>query len=192
MMRRFVAALVIAILAASLAACGEAPTAEQVSSTALAPAPPAAAAPAAGPTSDSLSPTQTVLPYQQFPTDPQQTPQIVLDKLAAKQPMLMYWYDPTSLVSKDQRREIDTVMKKYRGTIDLVTFDYTVGLRKPGASSTATLPLEVAKSELMTSLVGVNTTPFVLFVDGAGRVTYKFAGFVDARLLERETLRATQ
>jgi len=114
----------------------------------------------------------------------------VLDKLAAKQPMLMYWYDPTSLVSKDQRAEIDAVMKRYRGTIDLVTFDYTVGLKKPSVS--ATLPPEVAKSELMTSLLNVHTTPYVLFVDGSGRITYRFAGFVDRGLLERETLRATQ
>jgi hypothetical protein len=192
MMRRFVAALVVAILAASLAACGGAPTAEQVSSSALAPAPPAAVAPESAATSDSLSPTAAVLPYQQFPNDKLQTPQIVLDKLAAKQPMLMYWYDPTSLVSKDQRGEIDAVMKKYRGTIDLVTFDYTVGLKKPGASPSAALPPEVAKSELMTSLLNVHTTPYVLFVDGSGRITYRFAGYVERGLLERETLRATQ
>ena len=189
-MRRFVAALFVVILAASLAACGGAPTAEQVSSSALATAPPVAAAPVSAATSDTLSPTQTVLPYQQFPTDKTQTPQIVLDKLAAKQPMLMYWYDPTSLVSKDQRAEIDAVMKRYRGTIDLVTFDYTVGLKKPSAS--ATLPPEVAKSELMTSLLTVSTTPYVLFVDSSGRITYRFAGFVDRGLLEREILRATQ
>lgn len=190
-MRRLIAALVVLMVAASLAACSP-PTAEQISSSALASSSPSATAAASSVASDPLSPTQSAVPYVQFPTAGLQLPTVVADALTAKQPMLLYWYDPTATVSKDQRAEIDSVMKRYRGLIDLVAIDYTAGIPKPSASAGATLPVEVGRLELMTAQLRVNTTPYVLFVDRYGRITARFAGFVDRGLLERETLRATQ
>jgi hypothetical protein len=193
-MRRLIAALITLMVAVSLSGCGGAPTAEQISSTALATAPPTAQAPstASKNASDPLSPTQNVIPYQQFPTAGLQLPQVVADALSAKQPMLLYWYDPTATVSKDQRAEVDAVMKQYRGLIDLVIIDYTAGLPNRTVSAGTTLPVEVGRLELMTAQLKVNTTPYIMFVDRYGRITARFAGFVDRKYLERETLRATQ
>jgi hypothetical protein len=194
-MRRSVAALVLATVAVSLAACTGASTgtsgasvpANGISNAALATATPG---PVAAPSGDTLSPKESAEPVQQFPTDPTGVPQAVLDKLNAKRPMLLFFYDPTSKVTNDSRAEIDAVMKKYRGTIDLVTFNYTAGI--PSSSTQTSISAEVAKAELMTSTLKVKTTPYVLFVDRYGRITYRFAGFVDRGYLEREVLRATE
>lgn len=189
-MRRVVTALVLVMVAGALAACGGAPDGGTATTT----TPPAggavvATAPAAAAVKpDIYSPTQTVTAGDLFPSDPASVPQAVIDNLTAKKPMLLYWFDPTTHVAADQRREINAAIGKFRGDIELVTFDYTSGIASEGAS----LPAEVNKAELMTGVLKVNTTPFVLLVDRYGRVTYRFAGFVDRGLLEREVQRATQ
>jgi len=192
-MRRVVTALVLVMVAGSLAACGGAPD----SGTTETPATPAAAGAPAGAAvvatatavkADIYSPTQTVEPGKMFPSDPSSVPSAVIENLTAKKPMLVYFYDPTTKVASDQRREINSAIRKYRGDIELVTFDYTAGLVSEGTN----LPLELNKAELMTGVLKVNTTPYIVLVDGSGRITYRFAGFVDRGLLEREVLRATQ
>jgi len=190
-MRRVVTALVLVMVAGSLVACGGAAPDDGATTpeggtpgaavVATAPAVPA-------PKADIYSPTQTVTPGEMFPSDPTAVPAAVIENLTAKKPMLLFFFDPTTKVASDQRREINAAIKKYRGMIELVTFDYTAGL----ASEGTTLPPEVNKAELMTGVLKVNTTPYVVLVDGAGRITYRFAGFVDRGLLEREVLRATQ
>lgn len=191
-MRRLVAALVILMVAASLAACGG------TAGDTAAPAAPAATAPASADAStpvpsDIDSPTQTVQPYQQFPIDRSQVPTSVLEKLANKMPVVLYWYDPTTQASKDQGAEFNAIMPKYRGLIELESIDYTEALASTGVPSE--LPATGAtttKYALMTGLLKVTTTPYVMFVDRFGRITYRYAGFVDRTLLEREILRATQ
>jgi hypothetical protein len=190
-MRRLVAALVMTVAAVSLAACTAAPTTTGTStSTTPAAAAPVVASPVAAPSGDTLSPKQSATPVMQFPTDPTIVPKAVLSKLSAKQPMMVYFYDPSERAASETRVEIDTVAKKYRGMISLVTFNFTAGV--PETSSQATIPPEIAKAELMTAALNVKTTPYVLFVDRYGRITYRFAGYVDRGLLEREALRATQ
>jgi thioredoxin-like negative regulator of GroEL len=137
---------------------------------------------------DILSPTVAVTPGEMFPTDESAVPSAILANLQAKKPMLVYFYDPSAKVSADQRKEIDKALKGYTGTIQLVTFDYTIGLSGTASSSSP----DVEKSELLAGALKVNTTPYVILVDGAGRITYRFAGFVDRGLLEREVLRATE
>lgn len=190
-MRRLIAAVVVALVALSLWGCSSPPTAQEISSTALATAPPTAQPTASATASDPLSPTEVVEPYQQFPTKGIQLPNVVADALAAKRPMMLYWYDPSTTASKDQRAAIDAVMEDYRGLIDLITIDFTAGI-PTSASQATTLPAEVTKIELMTAQLKVHTTPYVMFVDRYGRITGRFAGFTDAKLLERETIRATQ
>jgi hypothetical protein len=182
-MRRIVAVMVVVAVAFALVACSSGTE----TATTTAPevkAPPAAAAAAAAPT--DKSPKQAVT-NAQFPTDPTSVPQTVLDRLKAKQPMLVFYYDSTQLVTNDQRTEIDEVMEKYRGLIDLVAYDVQEG--QPGAAKSA--DPEIKKAMAMAGTLGVTFQPYVLFVDRYGRITARFSGFVDAQILEREVLRAT-
>jgi hypothetical protein len=200
-MRRVVTALTLVVAAVALAACSSAPTssAPNPTTTAANSAPVAAAQAAASGSSgqpananssgDILSPVQVVAPGEMFPTDPASVPQAVLDNITAKMPMLVFVYDPTTNVAADERKEINAAISKYRGEIQLMTFNYRAGVV---ASTTTSLPPEVAKAELMVGLLKVNTTPYIVFVDRYGRVTYRFAGYVDRDLLEREVQRATE
>jgi hypothetical protein len=196
-MRKIVTALALVVAAVALAACssGGSTTTSGTSGTSAGTPVPAATAPAASGASvatgtDILSPVQQVTPGEMFPTDAAAVPKAILDNITAKKPMLVYIYDPTTNVASDQRKEINTAIAKYRGTIELMTFNYTTGLQSTGAS--ATLPAEVNKAELMMGVLKVNTTPYMVFVDRYGRITYRFAGFTDHDLLEREVLRATE
>ena len=197
-MRRVVTALVLFMVAASLVACsGGADTSATTtpaagSGTAVPVVPAGAAGASAAAQGDIYSPTQTVNPNDnRFPNDKTIVPSAIIEDLTAGKPMLIFYYDPTTKVSSDERREIDAAIKKYRGTIELMALDYTAGLTN-STDGSATLDPETQKIELLSSALKVNTTPFIVFVDGAGRTTYKFAGYVDRMLLSREVLRATQ
>ncbi len=197
-MRRLAAALVLSVAAVSIVACsGTTPTSNTTSSSPSLPAAGVSAAAvgqlSATETSDVLSPKQIVQPYQQMPTDPSVVPADLLDKLNAKQPVLLYFYDPTEQVSNDEAAEISATLKKYPGVISLVSYDFTPGI--PTSSTQTSVAPEVAKIELLAEALKVSTTPYILFIDRYGRITYRFAGYVDGgspSLLERETLRATQ
>jgi hypothetical protein len=184
-MRRVVAALVLVAVAASLAACGGGDTA---ATTPAATEPTAAVGvPAAAPVGDTKSPNE-VVSNEQFPTDKTQVPQAILDRLGAKQPMLVFFYDSTQIITSRQREEVDAVVDKYRGLIDLVVYDVEAGI----GSSETTRDAEAQKAFSMAGLLGIKHTPYTLFVDRAGRVTGRFTGFADRVLLEREVLRATE
>jgi hypothetical protein len=125
-----------------------------------------------------------------FPTDAASIPKSVVDNLTAKKPMLIFWYDPTTRVSHDQRDEIDAVLDQFAGEITLFAFDYTAGI--PVGSAVTSLPVEIDKAERMTGLLEVSTTPYIVLVNGNGEITHRFAGFVDRTLLKREVMRATE
>jgi hypothetical protein len=144
----------------------------------------------ANPTGDILSPTQTVNPGETFPTDASAVPSDIITALSAKKSMLVFFYDPTTHVSADERSEINSVMKKHRGEIELFALDYTAGISSSDTSTT--LDAETQKIELLSSALKVTTTPYIVLVDGSGRITYRFAGYVDRTLLTREVLRATE
>ncbi|HEX9093993.1 MAG TPA: hypothetical protein VF902_08420 [Coriobacteriia bacterium] len=186
-MRRLAAALVLAVAALSLAACGGGGGSE-----AAAPAtpPPAVVAPvpaAATPGKDIKSPTETVS-NEAFPVVAGETPEAIVTRLQAKQPMVVFFYDSTQGTTADQRVEVEAVTKKYRGMIDLLTYDIAAGV---AGSDTATDPV-VQQAMDMAGTLKVKFTPYILFVDREGRITYRFSGFTDRGLLEREVLRATQ
>lgn len=191
-MRRVVTALVLVVAAMTIVACsGGQPTdtGTVTPTTPTAPvAQPGGSAPATS--TDVLSPVETVAPGEMFPTDKGSVPSAVLANLTAKKPMLVYFFDPTTKVAANQRKHIDSALRGYSGKIELVTFDYTVGLPSGGAAAAPSE--EVAKAELMAGLLKVDTTPYIIFVDAEGRITYRFSGFVDRELLEREVLRATE
>jgi thioredoxin-related protein len=188
-MRRVVTALIIVMVALALAACGSATPGTGAAGTpaAATPVAPVAAPAAATAPSDILSPKQTVTPGEMFPTDAATVPSAVASVMSAKKPMLVYFYDPTTWVSHDQRTSINATMKKYHGSINLVALDYT-----PGLDAATTLEAETGKVELLAAALKVNTTPYMLFVDQYGRITYRFAGWVDTALLNREVLRLIQ
>jgi hypothetical protein len=183
-MRRIVAVMVLVTVAFALAACSSGTEAPATTTTTEVKPPPPAAAAAAVPT--DKSPKQVVT-NAQFPTDPTSVPQTVLDRLKAKQPMLVFFYDSTQIVTDDERAEIDKVVEKYRGLIDLVAYDVQEG--QPGAANSA--DPEIKKAMEMAGKLGVTFQPYILFVDRYGRITGRFSGFVDAQILEREVLRAT-
>lgn len=185
-MRRAVAALVLVAVAVSLAACGGGDTAGTPTNTAQ-PAPPAAVGAPALTATDTKSPNE-VVSNEQFPTDKTQVPQAILDRLKAKQPMLIFYYDSTQIITNEQRDEVDAVVSKYRGLIDLIVYDIEAGI---GFVETTRDP-EVQKAFNTAGLIRVKHTPYTLFVDRAGRITGRFSGFADRVLLEREVLRATE
>lgn len=186
-MRRIVAAVILVAVAASLSACGGGDAADTTANT-TAPVP-GAVAPVAVSTnaSDTKSPNEVVR-NEQFPTDKTQVPKAILDRLQAKQPMLIFYYDSAQIITNEQRDEVDAVVGKYRGLIDLVTYDVESGL---GSAETTRDP-EVQKAFTTAGLINVRLTPYTLFVDRAGRITGRFTGFADRVLLEREVLRATE
>jgi hypothetical protein len=178
---------VLVAVAASLAACGGGDTTGTPANTAE-PVPPAASTgvPSSN-ASDTKSPTE-VVSNEPFPTDKTQVPLAILDRLQAKQPMLIFYYDSSQIITSEQRDEVDAVVSKYRGLIDLIAYDIEAGI---GSAETIRDP-EVQKAFTTAGLVGVKHTPYTLFVDRAGRVTGRFSGFADRVLLEREVLRATE
>jgi hypothetical protein len=121
-----------------------------------------------------------------FPTDAATVPSSVLTALGTKRPLLVFWYDPTTTATDRERASIEVMMDKYAGTIDVIELDYTLGL------AGGTLNAETQKLEFLAAALGVKTTPYILFVDANGRITYRFAGWVDSGLLSREVIRATQ
>jgi hypothetical protein len=195
-MRRVVTVITILLAALALAACSAAPADTGTTGAAGTPAAgvpvaPAAAAPAAAAASgDILSPTQTVTPGEMLPTDQTIVPSSIMANVTAKKPMLILWIDPTTEVAHDARVSAAAAVKKYRGSIELVVLDYTTGLSSEAAS--ATLDTDTQKIELFTAALKVNTTPYMVFVDQFGRITYRFAGWTDKDLLRREVLRAIQ
>lgn len=185
-MRRIAAALVIVVIAASLAACGGGDSGAAASGGAAggqpAPAPaPVPAAPAAAP-GDSKSPVEKAT-NEAFPTSKFLVPTAILDRLAAKQPMLIFYYDSTQVVTAEQRGEIDALMEKYRGLIDLVAYDVS--------TASASKDPEIQKAMELAGALNVKFQPYLLFVDRGGRVIARFSGYTDRDLLEREVLRAT-
>lgn len=194
-MRRVVTVVTMVMVALALAACSAAPADTGTTGTAGAPAPvpvaPAAPAPAvAAPSGDTLSPTQTVTAGEMLPTDQTILPTSVMANITGKKPMLILWTDPTTKVAHDARVSANNAVRKYRGSIQLVALDYTAGLSSNASS--ATLDPETQKIELFTAALRVNTTPYMVFVDQFGRITYRFAGWTDKDLLRREVLRAIQ
>lgn len=187
-MRKWVVALVVACLAFTLAGCGggdDTATTDTGGTPAPAPAP---AAPAVPTQSNDRSPVETSasVPPAAFPsTFSTALPAAVTKKLEAGRPMLMYFYDTTELETKSERAEIDAVLSEYRGLIDLVTFDVT---SKAGAA-----PTDATKATVMIANdLGIKGTPYILIVDGNGFVTWRWHGFVDRDLINREVLRATE
>lgn len=188
-MRRIVVALVVAAVVLTVAGCGGGGGAAEPTDTA-AEQPPAQQPPAepAEPTymtdRSATEADKTPAPFPSFVTT--ETPAVFRDRLDAKRPMIVFFFDPAQGTTNDVRAEIDAVMKEYRGLIDLVTFNI-------GEKDAQGAPTESAKNAVVyASELGVNSTPYIVVVDRGGFITWRWKGFVERGYIEREVERATQ
>lgn len=187
-MRRLVAALVMATLALVLVSCstdtGTTPTETPVQGTLVPPASATATASLEG--TDQLSPVQRA-DNSPVPARIDETPEVVLTDLKNRMPMMIYFYDTTQAITSRQNKENEAAVAKYRGTLDYLSFNINAGLAGSGSSDDT----QTQKAALLAANLKVSFTPYIVFVDNYGRVVFKFNGFTDRKLLEREILRAT-
>lgn len=199
-MRRLFAAGLVALLiiaAFALTGCGgggggqAAAPAGGGEATAPAPAP-VAAAPAVA---DDRSPTETVV-YGPLPSDPSVVPSAVVDRVAAKQPMVIFFFDSTQRDTDEARAAVDAAIKPYRGLIDLVAFN--VG--KYVNSSTGEIITDAAiktddnasRAIKLADAMEVKFTPYVIVTDSYGYVVWRGRGPWDAKSIETQVIKATQ
>lgn len=207
-MRRLVVVVIAVVMVLSLTACGgggdtatttksgEVATQTQADKTSTAAKPGAAVA--SENSSNTLSP-QEGQAFEPFPTDSEVLPNEIKQRLDSKRPMLIYFFDATQRHSDDERAQVDAVLADYRGLIDLVAFDVSKYVTtdasgsvqpKPGIADDPTAQ-QVAML-LSSNYLNVTYTPYIVFVDRQGYITYRFRGMVDSDLLERQVLRATE
>lgn len=196
MRRLFVLGLVaLAVLMAfALVGCGGGgdEAAAPAATPAAAPPPAEAAAPAPA---DDRNPTETAS-YAPLPSDPSIVPTAVAQRVAAKQPMVIFFYDPTQRDTDEARAAVDAAVKPYRGLIDVVAFN--VG--KYINSSTGEIVVDpklkadpaAFKTVQFAEATGVKFTPFVIITDQYGYTVARFRGPWDAKSLEQQVIKATQ
>ena len=194
-MRRSVVVLVIALLALTLAGCGGGK--DKAAAPAAAPAP---VAPAPAPTAADAAVTgisDNVAPvFELFPTGSTITTDVA-ERVAAKQPTLIYFYDSNQYTAAQNRKLIDKVLDANRGLVDLVAYDigkYTT----VDSSGTITIDPEFANDPAanvavnMARTLGVSFTPYFVLTDTQGYIIWKYRGLVDKDFLEREVQRASR
>ena len=184
-MRRIVVALVVLSMAFAVVGCGgggeeEAPPVETEGEVVVEPV----VEPVA-PEAYDRSPLETGYPAPFPAITSTETPAAIQQKLDDGRPMVIFFYDGTQVVTKDQRTELDAALKEYRGLIDLVTFNL--------ASTAGQTPEDdVQVAAAIATDLGVVGTPYIIMVDGNGFVTWRFMGYVDREVIGREVLRATE
>jgi len=182
-MRRIVVAVLAVGLALSMAGCGGGDP--ETTETTPPAATPAAGTPAETPVLTDRSPVEQGAP-EPFPSlEGTTVPEMLAAKLQAGRPLLVFFYDRTELETKPQRAEIDDVLSEYRGLIDLVTFDVgatTGGVATDGAKQAVALA----------NGLRVSSTPYIIIVDGNGFITWRWLGYVDREIINKEVLRATE
>jgi len=194
-MRRIVVALIAATFVFALVGCSSSSSETPAATTEPAAAPEAVAAPtAAAPAVTALSDVEQDV-FEAFPVDPS-VPADVKADIEAKQPMVLFFYDSSQHASRENRKIIDKVLSANRGLVDLFTYD--LGSHFSGnASQKVEVDKAFAKDAeyqshvAMVRLLGVTSTPFIVVTDNQGYVTWKFRGFVDRDVLERQVLRAS-
>lgn len=180
-MRKTVVALVVALLALTLAGCGGGKTAAPETAVAPAGGEPVVA-PSTEPSATDRSQNDSDVapaPFPSFTTTV--TPVAFKEKLDAHRPMLILFYDDTQQVTTDERTEVDAVMSEYRGLIDLVTFNVGGPDSDPNVLAAVTYARELRATN----------TPYILVVDGNGFIVWRCKGFAERGIIERQVQRAT-
>jgi len=195
-MRRFVALVLVAVLAFTLVGCGggaeEAPPAETEAPAAPPPPPPAATDAAV--IADRSAEEADV--FEIFPTG-DSVPESLAKAVAEKQPTLILFVDGAQKDTNDIKTEVNTVMKSNQGVIDLFTYDLGKyasiskdGTIKVDEAALKEDPTGSAAVNLAREL-GVNFTPFVVITDDQGYIIFKHSGFIDEELLDPQVQRVT-
>ncbi len=194
-MRRLVVALFVVALALALAGCGGGGE-DTATTPAPAPAPaPVAVKPADGGIADrSAQPTDT---FEPFPATPG-IPAGVQKALDTGQPMLLLFTNGSVTGADDLKGQVDKVVADNRGLIDLFTYDmskYTsfdangqvvVDEAKLTADTNAQEAVTLARA------LKVNFTPYIVIVDDQGQVIFRWRGFIDSAMLERQVGRVSE
>jgi len=183
-MRRLVVALVLVMLAFTVAACGGGgdTTGEEATTVSDSSTQPAGSSAEAETITDrsQIEESDPPVPFPSFTST--ETPAAIQEKLDAGRAMIICFYDPAQASTDDVRAELDAVMKAYRGLIDLVTFNVGGDPNSDDARNAAIYATEL----------GVESTPYIIVVDEAGFITWRWKGFVDRSTITREVERATQ
>lgn len=206
-MRRIVVVIVAVLMVFGLVGCGgggdeaaapEGEVAVQTQGAATVPAPTGATLTASEASSNTLSP-QEAQKFEAFPTDEEALPDVIAQRLESERPMLVLFYDATQKTTDDQRVAVDSVMAEYRGLIDLVSFDVSkyVTTDASGVVTPKDAITDDPTARAVATLMGgdhlnVKFTPYIVFVDKQGYITYRVRGYVDSAFIEREVLRATE
>ncbi len=196
-MRRFVVVLIVALMALTLVGCGggaEEPPPAPEPGDAAAPLPPVV---------EEEDPDLSAVEEQvfvPFPVDPEVgVPSAIQSRLDSKQPMIILFYDDTQDTTEYQNEIIGGVLDKYRGLIDLVSFDVSRYVRQNEAGEITVDPAinEDELSKQVTRMLhednlDIRFTPFTIIVDEQAHVTWRYRGIADDKTLEREVLRVTE
>lgn len=195
-MRRLVVALIIAMLALTLIGCGGG--GEEAAAPAATPAPAPAAAPpvsTVGQEITGISENEGDI-FTPFPTGSSIATDVA-ERIAEKQPTLIYFYDSGQYTAAQNRKAIDDVLDDNRGLVDLVAYDigkYT----SIDPSGTIIVDPEFAEDPnaqvavQMARALGVSFTPYIVLTDTQGYIIWKHRGLADKSFLEREVQRATR
>jgi len=194
-MRKFVVALLAALLAFALSGCGGGEKEAAVPTDPAAPAAVAPAEPTAGSTNATASPDGTL--FAAFPLT-EETPEAIKEAIAEGQPLVLFFFDPDQLVTNDVRAQINTVIDDNRGLADL--YAYNLGsFAKADTQGGAAVEGEALQGDAagqstvaLARELGVVSTPHVIVVDSQGYMIFRHDGFIDADLLERQVQRATE
>jgi predicted small lipoprotein YifL len=192
-MRRLVVALFVVALVFTLVGCGGGDKAAAPAEAPAADAAAPAAAPAE-PAQPALSDNEPPI-FEPFPSG-SAVPTEVADLIAAKQPTLIYFYDPTQNSSKETRKMVDSVLEANRGLVELAAYDIGKYVSSDAAKP-VTLDKDFAKdpkyqaSINLARLLNVSYTPYMVLTDSQGYIIWKFKGLADKDFLEREILRAS-
>ncbi len=195
-MRRLVVALIIAMLAFALAGCGGGgEEAAAPAETPVAAPAPAAPVPAEANAVTGISDNEPDI-FAPFPTG-SSIATAVAERIADKQPTLIFFYDSGQYTAAQNRKIIDSVLDDNRGLVDLVAYDigkYTT----IDASGTITFDPDFDSDSnaqvavQMARVLGVSFTPYIVLTDTQGYIIWKHRGLVDKVFLEREVQRATR
>ena len=184
-MRKIIVAFAAVLIALSLTACssGSSTTSSTTTDASTTAASPAVAA-VAVPTADA-SAVESGFP-EAFPSlAGTETPTAITQNLDDGQPMLVFFYDDAQEVSTVERVQVDAALKDNKGLIDLVTFDIgTKSAASPGAAAKTAAALAADLS--------ITQTPYIIMIDANGFITWRFRGYVDSEIIQREILRATK
>jgi len=198
-MRRVVAALIVVVLALSLAGCSSGASSSSSSapaSTTAAPVNVSAAAAAATVADRSANTSDT---FVAFPTGANVPAALKQRITVEKRPTLIYFYDSKQKTSAEVRKIIDSVRDDNKGAVDLVVYDigkYTT-TNEDGSvtikTQDITSPDDRAAVELARDpAINVTFTPFIVVTDSQGYIVYTHRGLADRAFLEREVLRASR